>query len=101
MLSTLIPMPVDSGLDDRDVGLSYGSFSDGKRQHFNCIAERMRASCSTPSRRGYAPEGRAYPPACKPTGWKRPRRGRQQKMHGDETIVGYGRSYRKLGLIVG
>ena len=28
-------------------------------------------------------------------------RGRQQKMHGDEKIVGYGRSYRKLGLIVG
>ena len=69
MFSTLIPMPVDSGLNDRDVGLNDGSFPDGKRQHFNCIAERVR--------------------------------GRQQKMHGDEKNVGYGRSCRKLGLIVG
>ena len=40
--SPLIPMPVDSGLDEWDVGLGDGSFPDGKGQHFNCIAERMR-----------------------------------------------------------
>ena len=42
MLSALIPMPVDSGLNGREVVLSDGSFSDGKGQHFNCIAERTR-----------------------------------------------------------
>ena len=41
MLSTLVPMTVDRGLDRRDVLLGNGSFSDGKRQHFNCISERI------------------------------------------------------------
>jgi len=30
MLAALLPMPVDSGLNDRDVALRAGSFSDGK-----------------------------------------------------------------------
>ena len=41
MLSALIPMSIDSGLNGREVSLSNGSFSDGKGQHFHCIEERM------------------------------------------------------------
>jgi hypothetical protein len=56
MLSALVPMTVDGGLDRRDVLLGDGSFSDGKRQHFDCIAEEIK--------------------------------GRQQKMQGNEKILG-------------
>jgi len=42
MLSALVPMTVDRGLNRRNVLFGNGSFSDGKRQHFNCISERIR-----------------------------------------------------------
>ncbi len=41
MLPAPVPITVDSGLDRRNVFLGDGSFSDGKRQHFNCISERI------------------------------------------------------------
>jgi hypothetical protein len=42
MFSTLIPMPVDSSLNNREFSLSDGSFSYDKGQHSHCIAKRMR-----------------------------------------------------------
>jgi len=41
MLSALVSMTVDGFLDRRNILLGNGSFSDGKRQHFDCIAERI------------------------------------------------------------
>jgi len=42
MLSALVPMAVDRGLNRKDVLFGNSSFSNGKRQHFNCISERNR-----------------------------------------------------------
>ncbi len=42
MFSTLIPMPVDSDLNEGDVGLGDGSFPDGNGQHSHYISERER-----------------------------------------------------------
>ena len=39
VLSALIPMPVDSGLNGREVSLSDGSFSDSNGYHCHCIAK--------------------------------------------------------------
>ena len=42
MLSALIPMPIDSGLNGREIRLGDGSFSDGQGQHSHYIAKRTQ-----------------------------------------------------------
>jgi len=42
MLSALIPMSINSSLNDMEIGRSDGPFSYGKGQHSHCIAKRMR-----------------------------------------------------------
>ena len=41
MLTSLIPMPVNSGLNGFNIGLMNDSFSDGNGQPSHCIAKRM------------------------------------------------------------